>query len=260
VAQAQAAREVVAEIEQTTTTMVGTLARLTDDELLAPSALPGWTRLTITCHLRYGGRALSWMTDDTVAGRPTSFYPSGRAAQRPATLEPEHGESPLDVVTSLRKLSEALHERWRGVNDWAQEVREPDGNADLGRVTLARLALLRLTEVEVHSTDLDIGLGPWSELFVREALPMRLAWLPTRRTNHRPFPADVRRSWLLVPTDGGPTTLLTVDGTGVSSRPSMPDAKADVVIEAPSRELLALLLGRSELPAAAEFNRAFPGP
>lgn len=196
------------------------------------------------------------MTDDALAGRPTAYYPEGRAAQRPATLEPEPGESPAGVVASLGEESDALHRRWRGIADWETTVSEPD----LGPVTLARLALLRLTEVEVHGTDLGVGLGPWSEVFVRHALPMRLAWLPTRRSNHRPVPGDVRRSWLLVATDGGPSTLLTVDGTSVTAAPVPPDATADVVFEATSRELLALLLGRSELPAAAEFNRVFPGP
>ena len=97
-------------------------------------------------------------------------------------------------------------------------------------------------------------------MFIREALPMRLAWLATCRSNHRPVPDDVHRSWLLTATDGGPTTLLTVDGSAVTSTPAPPDTQADVVIRATSRELLALLLGRSNLAAAAEFGIVFPGP
>jgi uncharacterized protein (TIGR03083 family) len=253
-------QEVVAQIERTTGALLGALGHLDDEGLRVPSTLPGWTRLTIACHLRYGARALSSMTDDAVAGRPTSYYPEGRDEQRPATLRPERGEPPVDVVASLRGESEALHERWRGLTDWAVEVVEPDGKRDLGSVTLAQLALLRLTEVEVHGTDLGIGLGPWSEVFVREALPMRLAWLPTRRSNHRAVPDDVQMSWLLVATDGGPTTLLTVDAPVVISTPGTSGTEADVVIEATSRELLALLLGRSDLPGAAEFGTVFPGP
>ena len=143
---------------------------------------------------------------------------------------------------------------------WDVKVVEPEGPPDLGRVTLARLTLLRLTEVEVHGTDLGIGLGPWSDVFVDEVLPMRLAWLPTRRSNHRPVPDAMHRSWLLVATDGEPATLLTVDGHTVTATPAHAGAAADVVIAASSRELLALLLGRTDRPEAAEFNVAFPGP
>jgi hypothetical protein len=167
-------REVIAQLALSTTALIDALTRLGEAGLLDASLLPGWSRLTIACHLRYGARALAWVTDDAVAGRPTSFYPRGRAEQRPATLVPEPGESPADVVASLQDASAALHERWRGVTDWTVAVTEPDDNRDLGPVSLGRLALVRLTEVEVHGTDVAIGLGPWSHVFVREALPMRL--------------------------------------------------------------------------------------
>ncbi|HEY8525327.1 MAG TPA: maleylpyruvate isomerase family mycothiol-dependent enzyme [Acidimicrobiales bacterium] len=255
--------EVVRQIGRTTGTVVAALEGLDEVGLRAPSALPRWSRLTIACHLRYGAQALLRMTDDVAAGRPPSFYPEGRDAQRPGTLEPGAAESPAAVVDSLREASGALAARWRTVTDWDAPVVEPGGAAHLGPVTLGRLAILRLTEVEVHGTDLGLGLGPWSDTFVRAALPMRLAWLPSRRSNHRPVPGDVRRSWLLAATDAGPTTRLAVDGATVTSTPVPPGAPvpdADVVIEAPSRELLALLLGRSSLPVAADFNRAFPGP
>ena len=114
------------------------------------------------------------MTEDVLAGRPTSYYPAGRTTQRPKTLVPRQGELAGDVVTSLRDESEGLHRDWRSVKDWSARVGEPPDNTDLGPVELSRLALARLTEIEVHSTDLDLGLGPWSEVLVRHVLPMRL--------------------------------------------------------------------------------------
>ncbi len=42
---------------------------------------------------------------------------------------------------------------------------EPEGKPDMGSVTLSALNLLRLTEVEVHSRDLDLGLSGWDERF-----------------------------------------------------------------------------------------------
>lgn len=152
------------------------LAALEGADLEAPSLLPGWSRLTIACHLHYGAQALRWMTRDAIVGRPTSYYPDGRATQRPMTLVPRNDESSADVVTSLRQRSAELHDDWRTVDDWSIRVVEPPDNADLGPVTLSLLASARLTEVEVHGTDLGLGLGPWSEVLVRHVLPMRLEW------------------------------------------------------------------------------------
>lgn len=203
-------------------------------DLGAPSALPGWSRETIACHLRYGAAALRWMTEDTIAGRPTAFYPEGRDVQRPATLQPAPGE---DVVTSLREVSAALDQAWAEVGDWRATVIEPEGVFP----TLESMAVLRLTEVEVHGTDLDLGLPPWSDTLVHAALPMRLERLARRR----PVRAG---AWRLVATDGPWETLETVVGDG-----SEPE-----VLAATGRELLALLLGRSS--ACPSFSEAYPGP
>lgn len=250
--------EVVAQISRSTRTLV---AALEDADLLSPSSLPDWDRLTVACHLRYGAEAMQRMTVDALAGRPTAYYPDGREAQRPGTLAPRRGEAPTDVVRSLRDESSALDEVWAAIDDWSATVNEPEANADLGSLELARLPLLRLTEVEVHGTDLGIGLGPWSDAFVRSVLPMRLAWLNTRRSNHRPVDESVRMSWLLLATDGPTRQLIAVDGLSVRSQPAESAAKAGAVIRGTSRDLLALLLGRApEDFAPASFSRALPGP
>lgn len=201
-------------------------------DLLAPSELPGWSRLTIACHLRYGAEAMRWMTLDAVAGRRTAYYPEGRAGQRPGTLEPRTGESAADVVRSLREASTALDDTWRAVTDWSITVREPDDNVDLGPYPLVHMPLFRLTEIEVHGTDLGIGLPEWSDVLIRDALPMRLDRL-ARRTPQAPG------AWAL-------NSFVVGDG-------SEPE-----VIEASDRDLFALLLGRAEL--SESFRRAFPGP
>ena len=234
-------------------------------DLHAPSTLPGWTRLTVACHLRYGAVALRTMTEDALAGRATSYYPDGREAQRPRTLEPDEGETADDVVRSLREASAALSDLWEGLgaDDWSADVVEPPGNPDLGTVPLVRLPLFRLTEVEVHGTDLGLGLPSWSDALVRHALPMRLDWLGERRTNHRRVDPSVRGSFLLRASDLGIVQRLEIDGPSVTShRVRGGDATADRVIDGTGRELLALLLGRwHDGSAAAEaFRRAFPGP
>jgi maleylpyruvate isomerase len=248
------------------------LVGLTDQELEAPSLLEDWSRLTIACHLRYGAGALTRMTADARSGRPTSYYPEGRGAQRPSTLEPSPGETPADVVLSLRSGDDALNVAWRDLaaSDWAIHVTEPAGAVDLGPIPLVRLPLLRLTELEVHGSDLGLGgaLDQWSHEFVSLALPFRLDWLNTRRSNHRAVDATVEGSWLLVASDG-PTYLVSVAGDHVTSAPASPTTAATAIIEGVGRDLLALLLGRhvrhplglsGDQDFALSFQRAFPGP
>ncbi|HLN16155.1 MAG TPA: maleylpyruvate isomerase N-terminal domain-containing protein [Acidimicrobiales bacterium] len=257
-------------VDARTTAIGDALGALERSELLGPSSLPGWSRLTIACHLRYGAQSLTRMTADALAGRPTSYYPLGRDVQRPATLVPGPDETPTAVVGSLGEVSAALADRWRRLDptDWNRGVLEPEGQADLGRTSLAALVLLRLTEVEVHSTDLDLGLPEWSELFVSTTLPFRLGWLATRRSNHRQVDETLRGSWLLRAADG-PTWFVTVTDDGVQSAPADDGEAADATIEGRGRDLLALLLGRPPAGAlavrgdaalAAAFGRAFPGP
>lgn len=231
-------------------------AALASCDLGAPSLLPEWSRLTIACHLRYGAETLRQMTVDALAGREASYYPLGRDLQRPGTLRPRDARD--DVVPSLRHESDRLHEIWSTVDDWSLTVWEPADNPDLGNIPLRRLALARLTEVEVHGTDLGLGLGPWSSTLVDEVLPMRLEWLATRRSNHRPVDESIRASWLLRRTDGELSWRLDVDGPVVRSRPST-DAVGATIVERSGAELLALLLGRSD-DVPPGLAAALPGP
>jgi hypothetical protein len=91
-----------------------------------PSALEGWSRLTVACHLRYGAEALCRMTVDSLAGRSTSHYPSGRERERPVTLAPAPGETPSDVVESLVAFSGQLPRVWGSLrhSDWELMVRQ----------------------------------------------------------------------------------------------------------------------------------------
>ncbi len=252
-----------------TAAITETLLKIDGAELTAPSLLPGWSRLTIACHLRYGAGALCRMTRAAFTGEPTSYYPDGRALQRPGTLSPRHGEDPIDVVASLAGESFWLDQAWRDLvpAEWSTKVVEPPDNVDLGTCSLSHLALLRLTEVEVHGTDLDVGLADWSAEFVAAALPVRVQRLAARRSSQAPRNLSIR-SWLLRATDG-PTFLVMLDRDDVHTELAEPTEKASATIEGESRDLLALLLGRplrgklrtkGNLEIARSFTRAFPGP
>ena len=262
--------EVVAAVDARTRAIVDALAALDERTLSAPSSLADWSRLTIACHLRFGAQAFVLLTRGALQREPVSYYPEGRDAQRPKTLVPNPGESPKAVVESLGRAGDELHRVWQELSDaqWDLTVTEPEGRVDLGPLPLGRLPLLRLTEVEVHGSDLDLELPDWSSTFVRHALPFRLDWLNARRTNHQAVDPTIEGAWLLRATDG-PSYVVLVDGGRVDSRPAVPGASAQAVIEASSRDVLALLLGRPLLAQptisgdadfAARFARAFPGP
>jgi maleylpyruvate isomerase len=215
-------REVLAELTRRTADVVEALAQT---DLDAPSELPGWSRLTVACHLRYGAEAFTRLARDTLAGRPTAYYPGGRDEQRPATLVPRGDE---DVVASLRDESAALDAAFASVGRWSAPIDEPEGIF----LTLEHLPVFRLTEVEVHGTDLGVGLGPWSDTLIDIGLPMRLERL-AGRTPQAPG------AWIV-----GGIRL------GDDSDPE--------VIDATGRDLFALTLGRIHL--SDSFAAAFPGP
>jgi maleylpyruvate isomerase len=204
-----------------TTLLLTRLRQVEEASLEEPSELPGWSRLCIVCHLRYGARATLRMTNDALAGRETSYYPEGRELQRPSTLTPSAGEGPRDVLDDWDAAAGDLDRTWSAVerSQWGTEVVEPADNPDLGSVPLSRLALARLTEVDVHGSDLGIGVPDWSTTLVEVGLPTRLRWLSVRRTNHRPFDRSVQGAWLLAATDG-PPWIVAVDGDDVTSRPA----------------------------------------
>ena len=262
--------DLVTAVVERTSDVIEALSKLNDAQLQAPSELPGWTRLTIACHLRYGAEALLAMTEGSLQGEPVSYYPMGRDRQRPGTLVPREGERPVDTVTALRLDSGSLDQAWMSLGDeaWSVTVVEPNDNPDLGPVRLAALPVIRLTEMEVHGSDLGLGLPPWSETFVRAALPTQVGRLNVRRTNHQAFDRGLEGSWLLLATDG-PSYKVQVSGIVVDAHPSESTVLTTATIEGTSRDLLALLLGRrperpvaikGDLEFGGQFSAAFPGP
>ena len=261
--------EIAAAAGARTTGLLDLLDALHQADFDAPSELPGWSRLTIVCHLRYGTAALLRMTRAALAGQPTSYYPRGRDQQRPATLRPAPAEPAIRVLEDWRSLAATLDEEWAAVGDrWSTDVFEPPDNPDLGTVPLARLALARLTEVDVHGTDLAINAPDWSPTLCNVGLITRLRWLPTRRTNHRAFDQSITGSWRLT-ADEGLRWIVSIDMQGVQSRPAKDRDKPRAVLHGSRRDLLALLLGRpprqplefdGDVAFAQSFQAAFPGP
>src|SRR5436190_10787861 len=120
-------------VEAATERLLAAVESASETELLEPSALPGWSRLTIVAHVRYVAAASRRLTEAALAGRSGAMYPGGRG-HRPATLVPEPDESIGRLVASLRTESMTLHDHWRVLTDrqWETVVDEPE----LGSITL----------------------------------------------------------------------------------------------------------------------------
>jgi uncharacterized protein (TIGR03083 family) len=242
-------------------------ARTHVDRLNEPSALPGWTRLTIVTHLRYVNEAMHRMTVAALAGTPEAMYPGGRATTRPGTLVPRVGETTESLVDSLATTSESLDALWATLTAEQWQLRFAD--VEFGPVALSRYLALRLTEFEVHGTDLALpGTGDWHGSFVDAVLPLRVSWLALAR--RRPD-ADlaINGTWSIgcgnrrwrVNADGADVQVVDLDPAD--------QPPGGCHMKGSSRTVLAYLLGRApvtdleiegaEAPASA-FKRAFPGP
>jgi hypothetical protein len=63
-----------AEVARRTGEVVAALDAVDESALLGPSALPGWSRLTIACHLRYGAQAHVRVTGAALRGEPRTGH------------------------------------------------------------------------------------------------------------------------------------------------------------------------------------------
>jgi maleylpyruvate isomerase len=137
--------------------LVRTVDGLSDEQLAAPSALPGWTRAHVVAHLALNAEALDGVVRGLLADEPTPMYRSPEA--RDADIE-ELAAEPSSVLrerllASLTELGDALVAL---PDDRRDAVVERTPGSD--RTFLAgEIATMRLREVEIHHVDLDTGYG-----------------------------------------------------------------------------------------------------
>lgn len=181
---------------------LGTLSELTDDDLRAPSLLPGWTRAHVVAHLALNADALTGVLHAAEAGEVGAMYPSRE--QRDADIETWAGRSSTD----LRAESIAACGRWvQAANELhsshldAQATRVP-GSTDTFPVRW--VARLRRTEVEVHHADLGLGYtaADWPADFVESLLHRRERELGAEGASLAVSAVDTGTSWTVG--SGGP--------------------------------------------------------
>ncbi|MFF4127169.1 maleylpyruvate isomerase family mycothiol-dependent enzyme [Microbispora rosea] len=211
------------ELAEATERLLATVARLTDEDLRAPSLLPGWTRGHVLTHVARNADSCVNLLTWARTGVRTPQYASARAreagieagAGRPA------GEQLADLRDSAERFAAAL--RQTPAQAWTTPVsgmHPPDHPAWY-------VPIRRLREVEVHHADLGAGYGwaDWPETYVRRELYDTMLWL-----------GDESPVGEVVALDPGTGEVLGT-WTGLGEGPA---------VEGTPRELLAWFAGRTD--------------
>lgn len=147
-----------------TTRYLGALSDLTDDDMRAPSLLPGWTRGHVVTHLARNADAFCNLLHWAETGQESYMYESPE--KRDADIDAGAGRSAhdlrVDASASAGRFLQAINEL---------DVRHEDALVSRmpGQRTFPakEVTTHRLVELEVHHADLGIGYGPadWDTAF-----------------------------------------------------------------------------------------------
>lgn len=148
------------------------LTELDDDELRAPSVLPGWTRAHVVAHLARNADAMVNVLHGAQAGEVRWMYDSKE--QRDTDIEAGAARS----AAELRADAVASSGRWTQA---ANELHASRLEAPVCRTPgdeqwpVYRCGAMRRTEVEIHHADLGIGYTAenWPADFVAHILKRR---------------------------------------------------------------------------------------
>ena len=142
---------------------------LTDEELDAPSLLPGWSRRHVLAHVAMNGFALAGVLDAIGRGRPVAMYESD--AQRDAGIDELSRAAPSELRARLWAATTAFTDKVELMDEerWDGEFNRLPGGPTWPAVTIVPT---RRREVEIHHADLGAAYThqDWPDDFVRELL------------------------------------------------------------------------------------------
>ncbi len=153
---------------EATQRLVRTVDALSDDDLAAPSVLPGWSRAHVVAHLTLNAEGLAQVLEGVVTGEDVPMYLSQEA--RDADIEELAAADPAPLRERFLASTTAFQEAVYAVPEggWAGDFRR----LAAGDVIIRRIAIpgMRHREVDIHHADLDAGYGPadWPEDFLDE--------------------------------------------------------------------------------------------
>ncbi|MEU5429296.1 maleylpyruvate isomerase family mycothiol-dependent enzyme [Streptomyces olivoreticuli] len=214
----------LASVREATDRLLTEVAKLDNGAVAEASRLPGWTRGHLLAHLARNADALA----NVLNGLP--MYASGEA--RDADIE-SGAPRPLDVqLADLRESAGRFLETAGAVDDWTRTVTLRNGVTDAA----ARVPFRRLTEVELHHVDLNVGYG--LEDLPEEFTGRQIAYLAERFSGNAGLP---------------PVTVTATDGrqwhTGGPEGPA-------VTVTGAAPALLGWLAGRGDKGAGLETGGA----
>ncbi|TDB89335.1 maleylpyruvate isomerase family mycothiol-dependent enzyme [Actinomadura sp. KC216] len=220
-------REVIDELGPGVERIVGTLSKLGDRDLRAPSALPGWSRGHVATHIARNADSLWNLLEWARTGVEIPQYPSLDA--RNADLEAGAGRGRDELIEDVRATQARFTEQARAMPEdaWNVPVKAMQGWPHPAWYVLYR----RWHEVEAHHVDLAAGYGPadWPEPYVRWALGRTLTDMTALSEKLRGELAGLR----ITATDSG-------ESADLGWAPGGPEASGS------GRALLGWLSGRSD--------------
>ena len=129
--------------------------RLSDDDLTAPSGLPGWTRASVVAHLARNADALGNLLSWARTGVETPMYPSraARDAGIAATAALPPGDLRADFTAASARFADAVQSL--PGEAWTAQVRSMQGRP----LPAVGVPWMRAKEVWVHGVDLRAGMS-----------------------------------------------------------------------------------------------------
>jgi maleylpyruvate isomerase len=139
-----------AALAEATVRLAADAARLTDADVAAPSALPGWTRGHVLAHVHLNAEAFCGVLAAAAAGEPGRMYPGQQ--ERDAAIEQAASRSAAAHVAALLDSAERLADAWQAL---AVQARAVAFTAPAGWWRRAAdVPFFRWREVVLHHCDL----------------------------------------------------------------------------------------------------------
>jgi maleylpyruvate isomerase len=150
------------------------LAQLSDDELSAPSALPGWTGRHILSHVGHNARAIGRLVHWAASQEPTPMYPDTGARAAEIALGASWNAQRLRAFVEAEQVELAAALDQLDKEHLATEVVTAQGR----HVPAAVLPWLRTREVWIHAVDLhpDADFSDFPPALLDELMVDVLRW------------------------------------------------------------------------------------
>lgn len=175
---APAPADLLAELHNAADAVTAIAAKFTDEEVKAPSALPGWTRGHVLAHLTGISNAMARQLEYGGRGETVELYDGGQEGRTKAiNMAAGH-----DADTQRAELRTALDRALRAFDALGSPGNGTGWQTPIsyrgGVVLDGGLALWR--ELVIHASDLGTGLGPetWSRQFCEHLFDFLSARVP----------------------------------------------------------------------------------